>query len=70
MKNTIQLIIIASIACMTACKSKNAFVGSTPKKEIDSVSYAIGVQMGENLKQNGLDSTRASLLARLQANVC
>lgn len=32
---------------------------------MDSVSYAIGIQMGENLKQNGLDSTlNVDLVAR------
>ena len=56
-KNTFNLIIISVIALTSACKSKSSFLGSTPKKEMDSVSYAIGIQMGENLKQNGLDST-------------
>lgn len=64
-KNTFNLIIISVIALTSACKSKSSFLGSTPKKEMDSVSYAIGIQMGENLKQNGLDSTlNVDLVAR------
>jgi FKBP-type peptidyl-prolyl cis-trans isomerase len=56
-KHTFTLIIVSVVTLMTACKPKNGFVDVTPKKEMDSVSYAIGIQMGENLKQNGLDST-------------
>jgi FKBP-type peptidyl-prolyl cis-trans isomerase len=64
-KHTFKLMMIAVVALMSACKSKNSFVSSAPKKEIDSVSYAIGIQMGENLKQNGLDSTlNIEVLAR------
>lgn len=64
-KHTFKLIIVSVITLMTACKPKNGFVAATPHKEIDSVSYAIGIQMGENLKQNGLDSTlNLDLLAR------
>ncbi|HNE50129.1 MAG TPA: FKBP-type peptidyl-prolyl cis-trans isomerase [Chitinophagales bacterium] len=51
------VIAAAAVLIMTSCNSKSDFSKATPKKEIDSVSYAIGVQMGENLKQNGLDST-------------
>ena len=65
MNNTIKLMIVAAVAFMTACNSKSAYVNTAPKKEMDSVSYAIGLQMGENLKQNGLDSTlNIDLLAR------
>lgn len=66
MNNTIKLTtVVAVIALMTACNTKSAYVNSSPKKEIDSVSYAIGLQVGENLKQNGLDSTLSiDLLAR------
>jgi len=66
MNNTLKLtIVMAAVAFMTACNQKNAYVKSSPKKEMDSVSYAIGLQMGENLKQNGLDSTlNIDLLAR------
>ncbi len=64
-KTTFKLIIVAVVTLMSACKSKNSFIGATPKIEMDSVSYAIGIQMGENLKQNGLDSTvNVNLLAR------
>ena len=65
MKNTIKLTLIAAVAFMTACQSKSAYVKQTPKKEIDSVSYAIGLQMGQNLLQNGLDSTiNVDMIAR------
>src|SRR3954466_3267278 len=65
MTNTIKLITISAIALMTACNSKSSYLGNSPKKEMDSVSYAIGLQMGQNLKQNGLDSTvNIDLLAR------
>lgn len=57
MKNTIKLMIVATVIFMTACNKKNAFVKSTPKKEIDSVSYAVGLQIGQSLVQGGLDST-------------
>ena len=64
--NTIKLmIVVAVVGFMTACNTKSAYVNTSPKKEIDSVSYAIGIQMGENLKQNGLDSTlNIDLVAR------
>lgn len=62
---TTKLIIIAAVALLTACNSKNAYKGSTPKSEIDSVSYAVGIQMGQSLKQNGLDSTvNVDMIAR------
>lgn len=57
--------IAVAVLFMTSCNSKSNFSKATPKKEIDSVSYAIGVQMGENLKQNGLDSSvNLELMAR------
>lgn len=59
------LALIAIVLVMASCNSKPNFTGASPKKEIDSVSYAIGVQMGENLKQNGLDSSlNLEVLAR------
>ncbi len=59
------LILAAVIALFAACNNKNSFVNSKPVKEIDSVSYAIGLQMGQNLKANGLDSTLSiDILAR------
>lgn len=65
MKTSIQLIIVGAVAFMTACNSKSAYVSSAPKKEIDSVSYAVGIQMGQSLKQNGLDSTiNVDMIAR------
>lgn len=64
-KHTLTFVIAAAVLMMTSCNKKANFSGATPKKEIDSVSYAIGVQMGENLKQNGLDSTlNLEVLAR------
>ncbi|MDB5226919.1 MAG: Peptidylprolyl isomerase [Bacteroidota bacterium] len=65
MNNTTKLIIVAVIAMMSACNSKQGYINSSPKKEMDSVSYAIGLQMGQNLKANGLDSTvNIDMLAR------
>jgi FKBP-type peptidyl-prolyl cis-trans isomerase len=55
--NTIKFIIAGAVALATACNSKSGYMTSSPKKEIDSVSYAIGLQMGQNLKANGLDSS-------------
>jgi len=57
MNNTFKLMIVAVVAFMTACNSKSAYVNSTPKKEIDSVSYAVGLQIGQSMLQGGLDST-------------
>lgn len=63
--NTLKLMLIAVIAIMTSCKSKHDFEGKAPKKEIDSVSYAIGIQIGQDLKRNGIDSTfNVEILAR------
>ena len=59
------VIVAVVVALFAACNTKNSYVKSTPKKEMDSVSYAIGLQMGQNLKANGLDSTlNLDVLAR------
>ena len=64
-KQTLSIMVLAIMAIMTACKSKNDFSGNTPKKGIDSVSYAIGVQIGEDLKRNSIDSSfNVEVLAR------
>ena len=50
MQKTIQLIIVATVVLFSACNKKSGgYVSSTPKKDIDSVSYTIGVFMGKNL---------------------
>lgn len=65
-KQIFQLTIIAiAIFSLTACKNQTDFSSAKPQKGIDSVSYAIGVQVGQNLGQNGLDSTlNLAVLAR------
>jgi FKBP-type peptidyl-prolyl cis-trans isomerase len=56
-KNSIKLLVIAVVAVTTACNSKGGFVNSSPKKDIDSVSYAIGSIMGKNLRMSFDSST-------------
>lgn len=66
MNKTTKLIIMGAVVLLSACNnSKHSYVRTAPKKEIDSVSYAIGVQLGQNLRANGLDSTvNLDLVAR------
>lgn len=65
MKKNVTIVMFVLVALFTACNKKNAFVNSKPSKEIDSVSYAIGLQIGQNLKANGLESdVNVDLLAR------
>lgn len=48
-----------------ACKSGGAYKNVKPKTQMDSVSYAIGIQIATQFKQSGLDSTiNPELLAR------
>lgn len=64
-KRIFQISIAIAMFALASCKSKTDFSSEKPQKGLDSVSYAIGVQMGENLRQNGLDSTmNIVLLAR------
>jgi FKBP-type peptidyl-prolyl cis-trans isomerase FkpA len=65
MKNNLMILMLVAVALMTACNKKNSFVNSKPAKEMDSVSYAIGLQVGQNLKANGLEAdVNVDMLAR------
>lgn len=61
MQKTIQLIILATVILFSACNKKGGnYVSSSPKKDIDSISYTIGVFMGKNLK-GSFDSTMLNI---------
>lgn len=62
MQKKIQLIIIAAVVVLfTACGSKGGnYVSSKPTKDIDSISYIIGVFMGKNLRAS-FDSTAVNI---------
>lgn len=62
MQKKIQLIIIAAVvALFTACGTKGGnYVSSKPKKDIDSVSYIIGVYWGKSLRST-FDSTAINI---------
>jgi FKBP-type peptidyl-prolyl cis-trans isomerase len=57
MRNTIKLTIIAAVALMTSCNQKGGYVTTTPKTDVDSVSYAIGSLMAKNLRMSFDSST-------------
>ncbi|MCB0511695.1 MAG: hypothetical protein KDC72_04045, partial [Bacteroidetes bacterium] len=62
-----QLFYLAAIALLfTACnKGSKAYQSAKPKTEIDSVSYAIGVQIASDLQRGGIDkSINPELVAR------
>lgn len=62
-----QLFYVAAIALLfTACnKGSKAYQSAKPKTEIDSVSYAIGVQIASDLQRGGIDkSINPELVAR------
>ncbi len=53
MKKSILIISAAAIVLFAACGSKGGnYVSAKPKKDIDSVSYMIGVLMGKNLRSS------------------
>jgi FKBP-type peptidyl-prolyl cis-trans isomerase FkpA len=61
MQKSILTVTLAVIVMATACGSKNGnYVSSKPKKDIDSVSYMIGVFMGKNLRAS-FDSSSLNL---------
>lgn len=62
MQKKIQIIIIAAVVVLfTACGSKGGnYVSSKPKKDVDSISYIIGVFMGKNLRAS-FDSTAVNI---------
>ncbi len=65
MKKNLIIILSATVLLLSACKYGGAYKNATPKTSIDSVSYAVGLQIASQLKQNGLDSTmNPELLAR------
>ncbi len=60
---------LAAIVCMVATTSCNGQKKGTDKNTaltttIDSVSYGIGVSIGENLVRDGLDSVNVDLIAQ------
>lgn len=62
-KNT--LIICAGIAlALTSCKEQQNDSPATLNNVIDSVSYGIGMNIGKNLKQQGIDSFNTKALAQ------
>ncbi len=50
------LIICMGVALLTSCKEEKNDSTATLNNVMDSVSYAIGINIGKNLKEQGLDS--------------
>ncbi|MCB0507629.1 MAG: FKBP-type peptidyl-prolyl cis-trans isomerase [Chitinophagales bacterium] len=58
MKKSVLIITIATVILSVACNSKGGnYISSKPTKDIDSVSYIIGVLMGKNLRSSFDSST-------------
>jgi FKBP-type peptidyl-prolyl cis-trans isomerase len=55
MKKVLYVFVVAAVV-VTGCKG-GSYKGQSPKKEMDSVSYAIGLQIGQQLQMGGIDST-------------
>ena len=56
----VSFLLMSAIFLFAACSkfsSGNSFAGKTPKVGMDSVSYAIGLQIAQQLKMGGIDST-------------
>jgi len=66
MKKTFIYAIAVIAILFTACKSgSGAYQSAKPKSEIDSVSYAIGIQIASDLQRGGIDkSINPELVAR------
>jgi FKBP-type peptidyl-prolyl cis-trans isomerase len=65
MKKYSILILSIAVLLVSACKSGGSYKNANPKTSMDSVSYAVGLQIASQLRQNGLDSTiNPELLAR------
>ncbi|HZI01866.1 MAG TPA: FKBP-type peptidyl-prolyl cis-trans isomerase N-terminal domain-containing protein, partial [Flavisolibacter sp.] len=63
---SLALVSIVSIASLAACNSqKNTNKESiTLKSEIDTVSYSLGVSIGQSIKSQGLDTINADAFVR------
>lgn len=62
MKKTILVLVFSlGIILFSSCKKTGS---AKIENEIDSVSYSIGVSIGQNLKMNGLDTVNAELFAQ------
>ena len=79
--NTLLVGAVAIICWLSACQSQKATVAKTTaatptpapkfalKNQMDSVSYSIGVSIGQNIKGQGLDSLNVDALAKAMKSV-
>lgn len=59
------LVLVVTALFFTACKQGGSYQKMKPKTEIDSVSYAIGLQVASQLQQSGIDKDiNPELIAR------
>ena len=73
MKFNYKLVFAVAIGLSTlaGCKGKKDIVmeDTVVKNDIDSVSYALGLNIGQNLKQQGIDSLNTEALAKALTDV-
>lgn len=56
---------LAAALLLPACNKLGSYTGKEPGKGIDSVSYAVGLQIAQQLQMGGLDSTvNVDMIAR------
>jgi FKBP-type peptidyl-prolyl cis-trans isomerase FklB len=60
MKDTRAVILVLLVFLVNSVNAQNS---DTMKNELDSVSYALGMSIANNLKQNGIDSVNSEVLA-------
>ena len=65
-KNSVTMIIIAALfLLMTSCGDKSGIKKDVSlNNELDSVSYAIGIDIGANLKKQGFNEINADAMAK------
>lgn len=72
-KNTAGFIMILAIIGLSACNQMQTSTSSssdvTLSSELDSVSYAIGIDIGNNLKKSGFDEINPNAIAKGFADV-
>lgn len=61
--------LIGAIGALTLFSCKNSPSSIVLKSNIDSVSYSIGVSLGQNLKQAGLDSLNTDIIGKAISHV-
>lgn len=65
MKFSSVLVAILSVAVMASCQKSNETVGKVVlKSDVDSLSYALGINIANNFKTNKLDAVNAKAFAR------